>query len=270
MSNLTPMVQRLLLLNIVIFAVDTLLHLNLNKILGLYYVFSPGHELYKAPYSMVTYMFLHGSFWHLFSNMLALFMFGPVLEHIWGGKTFLRFYLITGIGAGILYGIWSFVEIYPIQQLADSYIQSPSYGTFLEFVNRFDASFYLSPENYKFIKSYENAPIDSNFISQTNKYVKDMFLPQIIFPMVGASGAIFGLLTAFGMIFPNVEMMIFPVPFPIKAKYFVILYGLYELYQGTVQVPGDNVAHLAHLGGMAVAFVLLKTYMKTSKRVNNK
>ena len=163
-------------------------------------LFSPGSE-YFQPYQLITHMFMHGNFYHLFFNMFALWMFGRVLESVWGGKRFFIYYFITGLGAAGL-------------QLLVNYIQN----------------------------------VDVNI------------------PMLGASGAVFGVLLAFGMLFPNTRLMLILPPIPIKAKWFVIIYGAAELFFGIANYSGDPVAHFAHLGGMLFGYILIKYWNKTNRK----
>lgn len=261
MFNLTPVVRNLLIVNIFVFLVGSILKIDLAGIFGVYYVQSPDHELITHPYSLFTYMFLHSNFNHLFSNMLGLLVFGSSLENVWGSKRFLIYYLLTGLGAGIIYSIWSFIELHPLQLGVETYLQSPSYLTFVEFINRYDDNFRLN--NYAFLQEFKKDPTSAKYISETIDYANKLFTYPASVPMVGASGAIFGLIIAFGMLFPNREMFIFPMPFPIKAKVFVFLYGAFEIYSGIQRVPGDNVAHFAHLGGMLVGFLILRYWSGT-------
>jgi len=183
-----PVVTRnLLIINFIVWGACNLFpNYQLDGFLGLHDLRNGGFYLYQ----LVTYQFTHVALVHLFFNMFALFMFGRVLENYWGPSRFLTYYLVTGIGAGLV-------------QLAICYFQG---------------------------------------------------LYSVI---IGASGAVFGILLAFGMIFPNIPLMIIPIPVPIKAKYLVIGYGLLELSMGVANRSGDNVAHFAHLGGMLFGIILI-------------
>ena len=174
----------------------------------------------------ITYMFFHGDIWHVLINMFALWMFGKTLEKIWGAKRFLIYYLITAIGAAILHLI---VSQYQILYLSNNI-----------------------PEILDLAKQglYNVGNADSLRLTQL-----------VNTPTVGASGAVFGILLAFGMLFPNTLLYIY-FALPIKAKYFVILYGILELYLGLSNNPADNVAHFAHLGGMIFGFFLIKYWQK--------
>lgn len=184
--RIPPVVKTLLLINLVAFIADSLLGGFLSHICGLYYIFSPNFQ----PYQIISYMFMHGGFSHIFFNMFALWMFGRIMEEYWGGKRFLIYYLVCGVGAGLVQEIGQLVGL---------------------------------------INPYANT--------------------------IGASGAVYGILLAFGMTFPNEKLFIIPIPFPIKAKYFVMLYAVIEILEGFG--ASDGVAHFAHLGGMLFGLLLI-------------
>lgn len=215
-SLLPTVVKNLLILNVLFFlatiACDIVLRIDLADYLGLHYIGASDFQ----PFQLVTYMFMHGNFAHLFFNMFALWMFGNTLENIWGPNRFLLFYFICGIGAGL------------IQELVQ-YIQ---YVTTLQ--------------------GYENVRIAANQIIPMSEYLN-------MLTTVGASGAVYGILLAFGMMFPNSTLYIY-FAIPIKAKWFVLIYGIIELFSGFTSV--DNVAHFAHLGGMLFGLILILYWKK--------
>ena len=188
------------------------------------------------PHQLVTHIFMHGNLTHLIFNMFALWMFGKVLENVWGGKRFLIYYMITGLGAAIIHLGVSQYEIMSLQAQ----------------ISTTDLSRLLDDGKY----------ILANNQNYTNPIMGKLNL-LIHTPTVGASGAVFGVLLAFGMLFPNALLYIY-LAIPIKAKYFVILYGILELYAGISNNPADNVAHFAHLGGMIFGFLLIKYWKKSS------
>lgn len=188
---------------------------DLNELLGLHLFLAEDF----MPIQIVTYMFMHGSLTHLFFNMLALFMFGRILEQVWGSKRFLIFYMATGVGAGL------------IQELVQ-YIY-------------FESS----------LSMYEGVNFGQGIIVPMAEYLN-------MWTTVGASGAIYGILMAFAMTFPNEKLFVFPIPIPIKAKYFVLIFGALELLSGLSPRMGDNVAHFAHLGGMLFGLVLILYWRK--------
>ena len=179
-----PVVKSLLLLNVAAFIIDYIIPM--SSFLGLWYW---GTELFQ-PYQLVTYMFMHGGFSHLFFNMFALWMFGRIMEQVWGSQRFLVYYIVCGIGAGL---------VQELGQMAG--IIAPNAMT------------------------------------------------------IGASGAVYGILLAFGMTFPNEHLFIIPIPFPIKAKWFVCIYAFIEILEG--MSGKDGVAHFAHLGGMFFGLMLI-------------
>ena len=220
-----------------------------------------------APYQFLTYMWMHGGWWHLLSNMFAVFIFGPLLEQMWGSKRFLIFYLATGIGAGILYAGVEFGRTYPEMMAAQEFVENPTPANFDQFVLK-DMDPRLRRRNSEMladlIDNYYDNPSNSQYESQAVGVANDVYAikKQGTPGMVGASGAVFGILMAFGMLFPNMTLMLLFPPIPIKAKYLVFFYGVYELYSELNRTEGDNVAHLAHLGGMLIAFILLRIWKK--------
>lgn len=249
MMNITPMVRNILILNVVAFLAFNVLFVGGADQFALY----DFQSLNFRPYQLLTHMFMHGNGMHLFSNMFSLFIFGPMLESRWGGQRFLTFYLITGLGASLLYSGVRAYEFNQLRQDSEQYVSAPSPVNFLHFQEKHLDNQYLSvAENFR------REPDNPGLITGTVNLVKQAYSEITNVPMVGASGAVFGILMAFGMLFPNTELMLLFFPFPIKAKYFVMLYGAFELYAGVQRAPGDNVAHYAHLGGMLFAFILIK------------
>ena len=253
-GNLTPVVKNLLIVNVVVLVIQQFLGFDFVDWFGLRYIFADTFR----PYQFITHLFVHGSFWHLFGNMFALFIFGPMLERVWGSQRFLLFYLITGLGASVLYSAVNFYEIDQLEAAAEQVIENPSPDNFAELL--LDHAEYAYPQLQGFVDQFYDNPNNSNFVSQSQQYASQLVERKENIPMVGASGAVFGILMAFGLLFPNTELFLLFFPFPIKAKYFVLFYGLYELWSGFERVPGDNVAHFAHLGGMLFAFILVKLW----------
>lgn len=237
-SLLPVVVKNLLIINALIFlatmVMSNQLGIDLADKLGLHY---PLSEAFR-PYQIVTYMFMHGSFMHLFFNMFALWMFGNTLENLWGSKRFLTYYMITGIGAGL------------IQLLVAHFRLMPLYSQ-------------ISPEGLELVLN-EGAQIIQNNQNYTDPIAGQINV-LINSTTVGASGAVFGILLAFGMLFPNTMLYIY-FAIPIKAKWFVILYGAIELYSGIANSSEDNVAHFAHLGGMLFGFILIKYWQRNSNK----
>ena len=253
-GSLTPVVKNLLIVNVVVLVIQQFLGFDFVDWFGLRYIFADTFR----PYQFITHLFVHGSFWHLFGNMFALFIFGPMLERVWGSQRFLLFYLVTGLGASVLYSAVNFYEIKQLEAAAEQVIESPSPDNFSALL--LDHAEYAYPQLQGFVDQFYDNPNNSNFVGQSRQYAEQLVNRKENIPMVGASGAVFGILMAFGLLFPNTELFLLFFPFPIKAKYFVLFYGLYELWSGFERVPGDNVAHFAHLGGMLFAFILVKLW----------
>ena len=255
LRNLTPIVKNLLLLNIVLALIQGFFNIDLIGIGGLRYI----HAETFRPYQFFTYMFIHAGFGHIFGNMLALFIFGPWLERTWGSQRFLIFYLVTGIGAGVLWSGINYIETRKVQNDAMYYKVDPNPEAFNQFIIN---HWYLNNDLERMIQQYAANPDNQQLEAESTYIVEKIYEQKANIPMVGASGAIFGILMAFGMLFPNTTLMLLIPPIPIKAKYFVLLYGAYELYAVIQQAPGDNVAHFAHLGGMLFAFILVRNWSK--------
>ncbi len=253
MLRLTPVVRNLLIINVLVFGAEALLKLDFSPLFGMHYV---GSSLFR-PWQFVTHMFLHGGFGHLFTNMFGLIMFGPLLEQLWGAKRFTFFYLFTGVGAGLLYSAVNYYEMQQLQTYIDLYKESPSPLALSELLMQKGG---MGIQRYydSFLQSFQANPDSPGLVRNSFSVAQSVFAVRADVPMVGASGAIFGILAAFGLLFPNTELFLLFFPFPVKAKYFVALYGLYELYAGVHNAQGDNVAHFAHVGGMLFAFVLIR------------
>ena len=237
-SVLPPVVKNLLILNGLFFLASMVfssnLGIDLDTLLGLHYPLSQSFR----PWQVVSYMFMHGSFMHLFFNMFALWMFGNTLENLWGSKRFLIYYMVTGIGAALIQMAVTYIRLMPLYEQ-------------------------VSPDTLNMIMTQGADIVQSgkNFIDPVAGEINVLINTATI----GASGAVFGILLAFGMLFPNTMLYIY-FAIPIKAKWFVILYGAMELFSGIANNPTDNVAHFAHLGGMLFGCILIKIWQKKSNR----
>ncbi len=260
MNRLTPTVKNLLLINVIVFVIAQLFGLSgMNRLMGLYYFDSP----YFYPFQFFTYMFSHGGFTHILFNMLGLFFLGPLLEQFWGAKKFLTFYLLTGIGAGFMYLGLSYFQIAPMKEVMDLFLFNPNPEAFYAFISKYDS--YSSVQSYRIYEAYADNPSSSALRAQAVQVVQQIYSFKINIPMVGASGAIYGILMAFGFLFPNTELMLLFPPIPIKAKYLVLILGGMAVYSGFSNNPGDNTAHFAHLGGMIVSYIILKLWQQNKK-----
>jgi len=232
-----PVVKNLIIINAVMLLMTYIIQAttgtDLNSILGLYF---PKSEFFRS-WQVVTHMFMHGGFVHLLFNMFALWMFGRVLEQVWGPKRFLIYYLVTGLGAAFFFELVQWIQYNKVMNL-------------------------LSPEQLQYV--YDSG-IDA--ISQ-GKNFSDAQMGQLNsilnVPVVGASGAVYGVLLAFGMLFPNTQLMFIFPPIPVKAKYVVLGYAAIELYLA-ITSPGSGIAHTAHLGGMIFGYLLIRYWRKTTK-----
>ena len=211
------MTKNLLVINILAYAATWVLKgsgVDLNGLLGLHFFLASEFHVYQ----FLTYMFLHGSFTHILFNMFALWMIGSVIERVWGPKKFLFYYIVCGVGAGI------------VQELVQ-------YGSYMA----------------QGLAAYQYVNMGGAQISM-DSYIN-------LWTTIGASGAVYGILLAFGMIFPNERLFIIPFPFPIKAKWLIVGYIAIELFSA-MSGPGDGVAHMAHLGGMLFGFLLIRYWRK--------
>lgn len=254
--NLTPVVKNLLLITIAAFLIEGFLSIDLAMLAGLRNPISSEFQ----PWQFFTYMFIHGGLGHLFGNMFALFIFGPLLEQFWGSNRFLIFYLVTGIGAGVVYAGVNYWDMKGMRNDAQTYMYNPNPDDFSEFVSSHATRFYGN--FYEIIDDFEKNPDSEALKNETKEIVSAVYDRYSNIPMVGASGAIFGVLMAFALLFPNTELFLLFFPFPIKAKYFVGFYLLYEVYQEFNRAPGDNVAHLAHLAGALIAFIMIRLWRR--------
>jgi membrane associated rhomboid family serine protease len=255
MRSLTPMVKNLLILNIGMFFIGVVLKGNIiESFFALRYFESP----LFLPIQLFTYMFLHANFPHLLGNMLSLFFFGPMLEMHWGAKRFVLFWVICGIGAAIVYSSVRYYEVKQLEAARNAFNQEPSFEAFLSFERKLGQDVFT----IDFKEDFEDNPSSPQLMANAREGINQVMRKIIDSPVIGASGAVFGVLMAFALLFPNTELMLLFFPVPIKAKYFVLLYGAFELFMGVARVPGDNIAHFAHLGGALVGFILVKYWQK--------
>ncbi len=217
MNNIPTMTKNLLVINILAFLATQVMQMrgiDLTSLLGLHFFMASDFYVYQ----FLTYMFLHGGFTHILFNMFALWMFGSVIERVWGPKKFLFYYIVCGVGAGLMQELVQYAD-YSIQGFA----------------------------------AYEYVNVNGMRIT-TDSYIN-------LWTTIGASGAVYGILLAFGMIFPNERLFIIPFPFPIKAKWLIVGYIAIELFSA-MSSSGDGVAHMAHLGGMLFGFLLIRYWQK--------
>jgi membrane associated rhomboid family serine protease len=234
---LPPVVKNIILINVLMliatWTVKGVFGVDLTTILGLYY---PKSEQFM-PLQILTHMFMHANFWHLFFNMFALYMFGGILENVWGAKRFFIYYMVCGLGAAFVH---ESVIMFQYNKIMNT----------------------ITPDQLQLVLNDGATYLNEGKVF-TNEIMKDLQMLLNV-PTVGASGAIFGVLLAFGVLFPNTQLMLLFPPIPIKAKYFVLGYGAIELYLAVTQ-PGSNIAHAAHLGGMLFGYILIRYWRRTTK-----
>ena len=218
-----PVIKNLIIINVIVFLLQLALQRGGSSMIENYFALHDIRSDYFKPHQVVTYMFLHGGWMHIFWNMLILWMFGSILENFWGPKRFLTFYVVCGIGAAILHLLVLYHELSP---------------------------FYVELSNYPI---HEQLSYRQNPASPLNTAT------------LGASGAIFGCMVAFGLLFPNSLIYIYAL-IPVKAKWAVLAYVIFELFSGLQNTAGDNVAHWAHLGGGLVGLLLVFYWRKTDRR----
>ena len=246
LNSIPPVVKNLIAINIILWLASAVtpglfsrlgVNVDLTDILGMHYWASSKFN----PAQLITYMFMHGGLSHIFFNMFALYMFGGILERLWGTKRFLFYYLATGVGAAITQQLFWTIEYHSVVSALNEAISANSGNVLLNYQSALSQYFRL-----------ENI---STFDAPAIIEMKKMFLNMPI--TVGASGAVFGLLLAFGWLFPEEKLYVMFIPFPIKARIFVLIYGVIELFMGVAQFSSDSVAHFAHLGGMLFGVILI-------------
>lgn len=266
-SMLPTVVKNLIIINVLFyigtFSLGGFLQIDLTDLLGLHYF---GSEKF-FPFQFITYMFMHSTsdIFHIFFNMFALWMFGSSLENVWGPKKFLLFYFVTGIGAAIVHYSVFYFQVTPVLQVIDSFLDHPTQAAFQNFIN---SDYLIRTEDVVNLYNTELLPklsASTSNSAQIQLMVDFMSQYRVLFlnqpVVVGASGAVFGLLLGFGMLFPNSLIYVF-FAIPVRAKYFVIIYGAIELFSGVRNSATDNVAHFAHLGGMIFGFLLILYWKK--------
>lgn len=256
-------------------------NIDLSDYLGLHY----WRSHYFHWWQFITHMFMHGSYndvnltlMHLISNMFALWMFGSILENVWGPKRFLIFYMICGVGAAMLHMCVVGYEFHTLETAFTAFQQNPTIDQYDLFLKQNIPSVSNNGQLrlYQMLELWKSSPSSSEYsnmaINMIDRYFYGFNSAEIhghvggLFDeaTVGASGAVFGILFAFGYLFPNTLLYIYFLV-PIKAKYVVAVYALFELFAGIQNSAGDNVAHFAHLGGMLVAFIILKIWGRTNR-----
>lgn len=237
-SNIPQVTKNILILNILFFVAKYVFAskgIDLDHLFGAYY---PNSPLFK-PFQIITYFFMHANFFHILFNMLIFVMFGSSLERLWGPKRYFIFYVITAIGAYVIYSITGTIQLIELKN------QLASIG------------YNISDLNNSIINnSFENI----NVIDESSLNNLTLYINKSSTPMIGASGAVYGIMAAFAYIFPNTELMLMFPPIPVKAKFLIPVYFLIEIYSNFH--VNDNVAHLAHIGGGLTGLIIVYFWKK--------
>ena len=261
LTDTPPVVKNLLYINILVFFLTFVLFRNnvdeIENLFALHYFKSD----YFHWWQFVTHIFMHGGITHIFFNMFGLWMFGRVLEGVWGGLRFFVYYMVTGVGAALFYTFVNYLSYSAIESAITAFANTPSPDLYGSIVQKYFSSAYVA--NIDFINSWQSNMGNQEFARIAVENLQQGYMSLISTPTIGASGAIFGILLGFAMLFPNTPLYLFFIPIPIKAKYVVIGYGLIELFSGITQTA-SNIAHFAHLGGMLFGFILIK-YWNTKR-----
>ncbi len=269
---LPPVVKNIIIINVLVVILQLILGsrgFDLADYFGLHY----WQSQYFRPWQFFTHMFMHGSsnpallqttLLHIFSNMFALWMFGSILENMWGPKRFLIFYFVCGLGAAFLHLMVLGYEYNILGRAFVDYQQNPVLDQYIHFIREQGID---QIPGFQTLRSFwESNPACTNCSVESVSLINQYYNLKVDEATVGASGAVFGVLFAFGYLFPNTLIYLYFFV-PVKAKYFVAFYALFELYAGIRNSAGDNVAHFAHLGGMLFAFLLLRYW---NKRLRNR
>lgn len=241
-NNIPPITRNIIIINIVVFILTYVLQTDLMyRYLAAFYPFSP----FFHSWQIITHMFMHGSFLHILFNLMTLYSFGPVLEQVLGDKKYVILYFVSGLGAFFLFNLWNFVEVEQIK----SSLQNLG----------FDLAGYMNGENVSFKGNSEAVLEQQGLVSKLQSIIS--------VPMVGASGAIFGVIAAFATLHPDAKIMLMFIPVPVKVKYLMPVVIIVSIYLGVTGNAG-GIAHLAHVGGALVGFILAKIWKKHLYRFN--
>jgi membrane associated rhomboid family serine protease len=242
MNNLTDAIKHLIIINVIVFVAPQLLQLDFTNMLALHF---PKNEHFGF-WQYVTHMFMHGSFAHILFNMYGLWAFGTPLEQMWGKKKFIFFYFSSGIGAGLIYTLVNYYQFNNIYEL---------------FIN----AGLNDSEVLSVLKS--GSTNDARVVSAISQEQFNEITSLYNTPAVGASGAIYGVLVAFGLFFKDAKLALIFFPVPIAAKYFIPVMILGDLFFGMTKYSVGNVAHFAHIGGALIGFIIAWYWKKNEFKV---
>lgn len=241
-NSIPPVTRNIIIINVAVFVIANLLFQ--DRFVGYLAAFYPFSPFFKS-WQIVTHMFMHGSFMHILFNMFTLFSFGPILENSLGEKKYLILYFLSGLGAFFLFNLWNFVEL---QQISSELQQLG-----------FNLNEYLSGSSVQYSGSSQSVLRQQELVGELNGIMGT--------PMVGASGAIFGVVAAFATLYPDAKIGIMFIPIPMKVKYVLPVVVIGSIYLG-VSGNGGGIAHLAHVGGAIVGFILARIWRKHLYRFN--
>lgn len=261
--SMPPVVKNLLIINLIFFMAQQLLP-NGEAFTNAFALHYWGSDQFRI-YQLITYMFLHGSLSHLFFNMFALWMFGRIVEYDISSKRFLTFYMICGIGAALFNMLVVELQVMDVKAAMTAFINTPTPSGLSDLAAKelpILKQYMIGYQDFTaYVDNWQMFPSSVTFAAESVDLVQRAFLKQMDVITVGASGAVFGILLAFGMMHPNDRIMLLFPPIPMKAKYFVIGYGVIELVSGFID-SGGNIAHFAHVGGMLWGWLLLVYWKK--------
>lgn len=242
-NNIPPITRNIIILNVIVFIASFLLP-QLNDTFAAYYPFSPNFKSWQ----IITHMFMHGSFMHILFNMFTLFSFGPILEQSLGDKKYIILYFLSGLGAFFLFNLWNFIEVQ-------------------QFVSGLESLGLNAAEIYAKSSIDYSGDLKINATTPEGQELSQNLYLALRTPMVGASGAIFGVIAAFATLYPDAKIGIMFIPIPVKVKYVLPIVIIGSIYLG-VSGNGGGIAHLAHVGGAIVGFILARIWRKHLYRFN--
>ena len=258
MDRITDAIKHLIIINVIVFIAPQLLQLDFSNILALHF---PKNEHFGF-WQYVTHMFMHGGFGHILFNMYGLWAFGTPLEQMWGKKRFVFFYFSAGIGAGIIYTLVNYYQFNGVyEQLINSGISS---GELIKIFN-------FNGQTVGEFLDYANTILSNNSnISTYPSLIDDLLKANSFYntEAVGASGAVYGVLVAFGMYFKDAKLALLFFPVPIAAKYFIPIIIAFDLFFGMTKYSIGNIAHFAHVGGALIGFIIAWYWKKNQFKVH--
>ncbi len=241
-QNITPITRNIIIINVAVFILFYLL--DSQEVFMKFAAFYPFSPFFRS-WQIITHMFMHGSLMHILFNMFTLYSFGPLLERTLGDRKYIILYFVSGLGAFFLFNLWNFIEVQQIQSNLESF--------------GFNLNGFLAGESV----SFNGNPAAISAQRELLENLKSI----ILVPMVGASGAIFGIIAAFATLYPNAEIGIMFIPIPVKVKYVLPVIIIVSIFLGVTGNVG-GVAHLAHVGGAAIGFLLALYWKKNQYRIN--